>query len=117
MGSSFDPMALDKPTLALGEHGSWVLGDITESREKLVNAALADIDKSVEAYNGGGDINVASFVQAVGALAEAACESADGLAAKVVELYESEQIGAKGLRGLVEFIQEWLTDGLTAGEG
>jgi hypothetical protein len=116
MAGSFDPMALDKPTLALGEHGSWTLGDITQGREKALQSALAAIEAALETAESD-DADVDGFVKAVGELAEAACENGGGvIAAKVVELYESEQIGAKGLRGLVEFIQEWLVDGLTLGE-
>ena len=116
MGSSFDPMALDKPVLSLGEHGSWTLGDITAGREKAIQAALASIEDALKTAESAEDIDVLGFVKAVGDLAEAACEKSDGVAAKVLELYETEQIGGKGLRGLVEFIQDWLVDGLTLGE-
>lgn len=112
MASTFNPFELDKPVLNLGEHGSYTLGDITESRQKRLTA----IGERLEALQVDDATEAEPFVELVADLAEAACENADGLGAKIVQLYADDEIGAKALQGLSEFIGEWIAGEQSAGE-
>lgn len=113
MASTFNPFDLDKPVLNLGEHGTFTLSDITESMSKK----LANLGERIQQLQDAEEADSKPFVALVGELAETACEQSEGLAATIVELYESEQIGAKALLGLAQFINEWIVGEETAGEG
>lgn len=113
MARTFNPFDLDKPTLNLGDHGSYTLADITESREKK----LKNLGERIQQLEDADETESNPFVALVAELAETACENADGLASTIVRLYDEEQIGAKALQGLAEFISEWIVGEQSAGEG
>jgi hypothetical protein len=114
---TFDPFAIERPKLRLGEHGEWFLGDIHEARQaKLeeLQPRLADIESSEDA-------KLKDVAERVGELAEAVCDDSVGLAAKIVDLTDSAKhgdraIGINGLRGLATFIKEHLEEIAHAGE-
>jgi hypothetical protein len=107
---------MQRPVLKLGVHGSWTLGDITESRAKKLDALIgrfAEIDA---------DAGLIVAAEAVGELAEAACINGDGLKDLIVGLCDEsvhgeDVLGVKALSGLVEFIAEWFAGESAAGEG
>lgn len=112
----YDPFAMERPVLRLGEHGSWTLGDITESRGKKLDELIqhfAELDP---------DAGLAEAADAVGALCEAACINGDGLKALIVDLCDESKhgedaLGVKALSGVVQFIAEWFGGEQSAGEG
>lgn len=119
MSGTYNPFDLDRPKLSLGLHGSWTLGDITESRGKKledIRSKLIDINKQR------GDAKMTDVARLVGELAEAACINADGLADLIVDLADEakhgeDALGGKALGGLVDFILDWLVEESGAGEG
>jgi hypothetical protein len=104
---TYDPFALEKPVLRLGEHGEWTLGDLTDDRQRRAQAVG-------ERFAGlAGDASVADLAALVGELAEAVCDNAAGLGARIVDLADVEKhgdaaLGVRALTGLLEFIGEWL---------
>jgi hypothetical protein len=109
---------MEKPKLCLGEHGEWLLGDLTDSRE----AAIGEAIKKLHDVESQSEITTKDFALAVGGLCEAACENGSGIAALLVALSDEEKhgdkaLGAKALRGASDFIFEWYMGEATAGEG
>jgi len=102
----YNPFELDNPTLDLGEHGSWLLADITESRQRRLEELTTRFESSDET-----DVN--EQVDLICTLAEAACQDSDGLGAVLRGLWKDEKIGMKALTGMVLFIQEWLVGEVT----
>lgn len=111
MSKTYDAFALDKPQISLGDIGEFTLGDITESRRKRIVALAQQAEDLQESEN------VLAHVRALACMVEAACENADGLGEKIEKLYADEVIGQKSLAGLARFVQEWLVEEVTAGEG
>lgn len=114
--STFDPFAIEKPVLKMGEHGEWTLADITEARQKR----LAEIGERFQAVIDGDDPSIGDVAAIAGELCEAACEHSDGLAARIVDLCDSEKhgddaLGIRAITGLVMFVGEWLSGESSAG--
>lgn len=105
---TFDPFDVDAlPTLKLGEHGEWTLGDISDTRLAAINEARS---KMVE-ESARPDVTVAELARTVGVLCEAACDDSEGLADILVGLTDAKKHGAKAigavrLRVLVEIVME-----------
>jgi hypothetical protein len=108
--SSFDPFDLEKPMLRLGAHGEYVVGDLTKTRK-------AAIDAIIERVQDVDDADTDALVSAYADLAEACCESSEGLADKIRELYATEQLGMIAINGLAEFLNQWYLGEASVGEG
>jgi hypothetical protein len=114
---TYDPFAMEKPKLKLGEHGEWFLGDILDSREAKINKAIEGLVAPT-----GKDFGTTDLAARVGALCEAACEDAEGLADKLVGLSDEavhgkNALGVKALKGAADFVIEWFNNESSAGEG
>ena len=116
--TTFDPFAVERPILRLGEHGSWELGDITDARKAKLEALQSELleigDRS--------DASVADVARVVGDLCEAACRNADGISDLLVDLADCDKhgedaIGALALKGVAEFVKDHLRGEVLAGEG
>lgn len=116
--ATFDPFAVDRPKLRLGDHGEWELGDITEARR----LKLASIKDELVQVEGAEDATVGQLALTVGKLCEAACINADGLAEKIADLADGKKhgenaLGAGALKGVALFVKEHLEEIAHAGEG
>lgn len=115
---TYDPFDLEKPTLKLGNHGEWTLGDITDSRQqKLVDAANA-FDDAVADEN----TKMAELAAIVGGLCEAGCENGDGIKDLICDLADESKhgekaLGVKALAGAVSHVMEWFNSESSVGEG
>jgi len=111
MARVFNALGLEKDSICFGEGGpSWLLADIDEVRSKAIEAALKAIDDADVASD-----DVRGFLDLVASLVEAIVEQPDGLRDELVKRWDAREIGAIGLRNLVEFVLEWMT-GNTSGE-
>jgi hypothetical protein len=113
---TFDPFAIQRPVLRIGDHGEWTLGDVTEQRQ----ARLAELGERFQALIDGDDPSIADVARIAGELCEAACERSEGLADLIVGLCDSavhgdDALGARAIVGLVEFVGEWLSGESSAG--
>jgi hypothetical protein len=101
--------SLDKPVIDLGGLGRFTLGDITKGRRK----ALKERYDALEALDDDAHDDTAILLMC--GLVEAACESGDGVAKGLAELYDTEVIGERDLSGLLLFVADWISEVDAAG--
>lgn len=104
MTKTFDPFApvvTDRPVLKFRE-AQYTLAEVTYSRERVIQKLLREFQELDESSD---SLDVARLT---GRLAEASCDNAEGLGARIVSAYEADEMTAQGLSGLVVFISEWL---------
>jgi len=113
---TYDPFAVERPVLKLGDHGSWTLGDITDTRHaKLVewHGHFAEVQKRE-------DTKVADLARVVGELCSHACIGGDEIPDLLVSLTDEElhgdsALGVLGVASIAEFIMGWLAGEESAG--
>ena len=115
---TFDPFDLSRPSLKLGEHGEYEIGDITDTR-RLKLKELGDRFTELEKRE---DATVQELAECVGELCEVACNASNGLAEKIVDLADEskhgdEALGANRLRRVIEFVMSCLADDASVPEG
>ncbi len=118
MSKTFDPFALEKPVIRLGEHGEWTLADITHSR----NERLKAVSKRFEVAADDDGITIGELVEMAIELAEAALADPEGFGAKLRWLCDEQvqganALGVKAVTGLISYVLEWVADEQSVGEG
>jgi hypothetical protein len=121
-GKTFDPFAIERPVLRLGDHGEWLLADITKSNAKKLDDLIGEFNTLAADP----DLEVSRVADITGQILEAACENSDGLHETIVALADEDAakergadgpLGVIALRGAVGFVLEWIYGELSAGEG
>lgn len=114
--ATYDPFAIEKPVLKLGDHGEWKLADVTERRQKDIGKLAERFEQIVAAD----DPSINDVAKCAGDLCEAACENGAGLSDIIVGLCDEDvhgdaALGVRAIVGLVEFVGEWLGGESSAG--
>lgn len=117
-GTTFDPFAIERPRLKLGEHGEWELGELHDSRYQRFKEWYARFQDVAE----DDDATLSSIARVVGELIAVSCLDADDAPDILVDLCDSETHGdnARGLqtlKGIVGFLIKWAAGEESAGEG
>lgn len=117
-GRTFDPFAIERPKLKLGEHGEWELGELHDARHARFQEWYANFRKLAE----NDDANLLDIARAVGEMIAVSCLDAQDAPEIMADLCDSKTHGddARGLQTLqriVTFLADWASGELSAGEG
>ena len=116
MAKTFDAFAVERPTLKLGPHGEWKLGEITESRRQRI-VKLMEATQSADAE----DTTITEMARLVGELCAVACVRGDEIPPLLMDLADEDKhgddaIGVQTLVAIMRFINDYFADELSAGE-
>lgn len=115
--TTFNPFAIERPKINLGELGEFELGEIHESR----HAKLVGLFDKFGKLTQNEDSSLSDVAIVVGEMLEAVCISANELGAKFaaladVKVHGEKAIGLQTLRPIVEFMGNYLSGELAVGE-
>ncbi len=115
---TYDPFAIERPRLRLGEHGEWELGELHDARHNRFKEWYTAFRAMTESD----DATMQDLGRCVGELISVSCLDADDAPDILADLCDAEKHGdeARGLqtlKGIVEFLVEWAAGEDAAGEG
>jgi hypothetical protein len=117
--ATYDPFAIERHKVKIGELGEWTVADATDDIIAKVDACEKKLAKLGQRKTA----KVADFAAAVGELCEVACDDAEGLGALIESVCDPEAakaagrkpIGLQGLLGLARHIFDWYSAEALAG--
>lgn len=117
-GTTFDPFAIERPKLKLGEHGEWELGELHDTRYERFQQWYANF-KGLSSKD---DATLTDLARSVGEMIAVSCIDAEAAPDLLADLCDSSKHGddARGLQTLskiVEFLAGWASGEVSAGEG
>lgn len=115
---TYDPFAVERPKLRLGDHGEWELGELHDTRHARFKEWYVKF-RSLET-NDEADLKEAARV--VGELIAVSCigaENAPDILSDLCdpEIHGEDARGLQTLRGVVSFLIQWVAGEESAGEG
>lgn len=118
MTRTYDPFAIERPRLKLGEFGEWELGELHDARHARFKEWYAKFEE-LSAHD---DSSLSDFARVVGELIAVSCINADDAPDVLADLCDPEVHGedARGLQtlqGIVKFIVAYVSGEESAGEG
>lgn len=115
--TTFNPFAIERPKISLGELGEFELGEIHESRHAKLVALFDKFGKLTQQE----ESSLGDAALVVGEMLEAVCINANELGVKFaaladVSVHGEKAIGLITMRSIVEFVSEYFTGELAMGE-
>jgi hypothetical protein len=115
---TFDPFAVERPRLRLGDHGEWELGELHDARHQQ----FQEWHERFKELSGDDGTKLVDIARSVGEMVSIACIDAAEAPDVLADLCDFDKHGddARGLQTLVsivEFLAGWASGEASAGEG